>query len=75
MLAHELVAEIFGVEGLEFVGHGRALHEEYPTSHLQGVGDTREGLFHKFKSAADDTIHRDCHAATSHLVAKDVYTL
>ena len=75
MLPYKLVAEIFGMEGLEFVGHGGALHEEHAAAHLERVGNTRKGLFHKFKGAADDPVYGDGHAAARHLVTEHIDSL
>ena len=75
MLAHELVTEIFGVEGLELVSNGRTLHKEHAAANLQGIGYSGQGLFHQLKSTTDDPIHRDGHATAGNLVAKHVNPL
>ena len=41
MLAHELVAKIFRMEGLEFVGDGGAFHKEHAAADLQRICDSR----------------------------------
>ena len=54
MLADNLVTKVLGVEHLEFIGNGRALHKVHTTADLKRIGKSRERLFHPFESAADD---------------------
>ena len=75
MLPDKLVTEILGIERLEFVSDGGAFHEVHATTHLEGICDARERLFHEFKSAANHAIDRDRHAAARDFMAENVNAL
>ena len=63
------------MEDLQLVGNARALHEVHAAPYLEGIREAREGLFHPFECAADDSVDREGHAPARHLVAEHVYTL
>ena len=75
MLVQKLVAEIFRVEHGEFLGNAGTLHKIDATADLQRILQARQSLLHPLKSAANDPIDRDGHAAARDLVAEHVDSL